>query len=426
MRSDALVELDTLVLDCRDERAAAYIAEAVGSYRAGAFRAAVVTTWVAVVFDFIHKLGELEMTGDKRAITILEAFRKCQVAGDVKASWEFERQVPHKALDLELITPNEQKDLLRLLEDRNRCAHPALNSEQEAYAPSAELARLHIRNAVLYLLQHQPVQGAAALNRLKGEVASDYFPTRVNEAVEHFRRGPLSRPRVSLVRNFALANLKHLLGPELVPNTALRFIAALGAVREMHRERVEDVLQQNLSVLARSAISDERQRAVLRLLRGLTDLWLFLEKDVRATLSRYVRAVPTKALLDVSIALDCAELRGDALHRIENATEEELSAVVAKKPREDYVDRALSFYSQSESFDEANKRATSLVLPLVSTMKVEHLKAIIEACGSNDELRHSFRRKQIVDALRQQELMPPADFDQLLMKNRLHDGAQEA
>jgi hypothetical protein len=39
----------------------------VASYRAGAFRAAIVATWIAVCFDVIEKIRELALSGDKEA-----------------------------------------------------------------------------------------------------------------------------------------------------------------------------------------------------------------------------------------------------------------------------------------------------------------------------------------------------------------------
>jgi hypothetical protein len=95
-----LSDLDELVLRCKDERARAYIAEAVACYHAGAFRACVVTTWIAVVFDFIHKLQQLDLTGDKNARARLEEFEKVQRANDVKGSLDFERSILGWAKDM--------------------------------------------------------------------------------------------------------------------------------------------------------------------------------------------------------------------------------------------------------------------------------------------------------------------------------------
>lgn len=420
---EALVDLDALIYLCRDVRSRAYVAEAVGSYRAGAYRAAIVTLWVAVVFDFIHKLQELELTGDAKAHTILEEFRKFQLAADVKASWDFERKVLERSWkEFELVSRHEFEDLERLLADRNRCAHPAMSTGDDVYAPSAELARLHIRNAVLHLLQHPPVQGQAALDRLRAEVMSEYFPTTVDAAVLHFKQGPLVRPRAALIRNFALANIKHLLGPELILPAASRFIAALGALREMHPAVFEATMTEKLSVLVRGALLEGRARSVLRILRRLRGLWEFLEVDVQGTLIRYVDSLPKSALpVELPMAFDIGELVAAAQRRVNSATEEELVAVVAKRPRKEMLARAITLYGESGSYDEANERAKALILPMVPFMDRDAVKKIIELAGGNGEIEDSFRWKKVVEAMKQIEVVPEVEFDELLKAHGLSE-----
>jgi hypothetical protein len=421
VRPEALVDLDVLVQLCRDARSRVYVAEAVGSYRAGAYRAAIVTIWVAVVFDFIHKLQELELTGDAKAKVILEEFRKSQALSDVKASWEFERKVPERAWkEFELLSPHEFEDLSRLLEHRNRCAHPSMSSGDDSYAPSAELARLHIRNAVINLLQHPPVQGQAALARLQAEVLSEYFPKKIDAAVEHFKQGPLARPRSSLVRNFTLATVKHILGPDLSIRSAPRFIAALGAVKEMQLATFEVTMTDKLSALVRTALLDGRARSALRILRGLRFLWSFLESDVQGMITRYVEAIPTAALpIELPMALDCQSLAVAAQRRLSDATEEELAAVAARRARKEMLPRVIEIYAGSGSFDRANERAESLVIPLVPVMDRDAVERIVAAAGENDQIANSFRWKKVVDAMRQLEVMPEAEFDELLKKHGL-------
>jgi len=69
-----LHDLEELVLKCRDERARAYIGEAVGCYRAGSYRAAIVATWIAVAFDIIDKMRELSLAGDREAERLTSEF----------------------------------------------------------------------------------------------------------------------------------------------------------------------------------------------------------------------------------------------------------------------------------------------------------------------------------------------------------------
>ena len=120
--------------------------------------------------------------------------------------------------------------LERLQADRNRCAHPSLTSDDKAYTPSAELARLHLHSAVTHLLQHPPVQGKYALDRLTQEIDSDYFPSTAQDAQVAFASGPLRKPRESLVRNLVIVLTKSLLQDKPNDKRRMRLSAALVAV----------------------------------------------------------------------------------------------------------------------------------------------------------------------------------------------------
>jgi hypothetical protein len=185
-----LADLDELILRCRDDRARSLIAEAVSGYRANAFRSAVVATWVAVCFDLIEKLRELALAGDAAAEKQTERLEKIRASDDVSAALAFERDLLKLA-----------RDLQRLQEDRNRCAHPSLVDETSPYRPSAELVRAHIVSAVDHVLRHPPAQGKFALDRLLTQIDSEYFPTKKQGALEALRVGPLTKARESLVRN---------------------------------------------------------------------------------------------------------------------------------------------------------------------------------------------------------------------------------
>src|ERR1700760_2978186 len=95
----SLVDLDDLILRCRDEAARSALREAVACYRAGAFRSCVVSTWNAVVFDFLHKLRELELAGDSQAKTKLAEFEAIRLGGEakLKEALDFERTVLDEA-----------------------------------------------------------------------------------------------------------------------------------------------------------------------------------------------------------------------------------------------------------------------------------------------------------------------------------------
>jgi hypothetical protein len=270
-----LEDLDELILRCRDDRARLYISEAVSSYRAGAFRSAIVATWIAVCFDVIEKFRELALAGDKAAELQVQELDATRRAGDLTRALKFERELLEVAkVKFELISHLEHIDLERLQADRNRCAHPSLTLDDEAYTPSAELARLHIHSAVTHLLQHPPVQGKFALDRLIQEVESEYFPSTTKDARVAFASGPLRRPRDSLVRNLVLVFSKSVLKDKPEYKRRMRLTAALHAIQELHPLPYANALSERLSPLFKNLLDSELHSAIF-FLQHVSDSWQY-------------------------------------------------------------------------------------------------------------------------------------------------------
>lgn len=206
-----LIDLDELALRCHDKRARAYLEEAIACYNAGAFRSCIVSTWNSVVFDYLHKLSELSQCSNQRAGEFLQTFENIRKGGEssLKDALEFERTVLDNAeKEFVLFTPLEKIDLKRLFEDRNRCAHPSMQSVEAPYQPSAELARTHLRNAVEILLERNPVQGRAIEQMMFSEVSGYFFPEDRSKALAYLKEGPMVRVRDSVVRNMIIGLTK--------------------------------------------------------------------------------------------------------------------------------------------------------------------------------------------------------------------------
>ncbi len=83
---ETFIDLDELIIRCRDKQAKKFIQEAVACYRAGAFRSCIVATWNAVVFDFLHKLRELELLENGEASNLLTQFEKISSESKVRGA----------------------------------------------------------------------------------------------------------------------------------------------------------------------------------------------------------------------------------------------------------------------------------------------------------------------------------------------------
>ena len=408
-----LSDLDELVLKCRDEKARTYIKEAVSCYKSGAIRSAIVSTWIAVSFDIIDKLKDLSLAGDKEAKKQLEEFEKARKANDIAKFLKFERNLLKVARDkLELISHIEFIDLERLQQDRNRCAHPSMTTYGEIFNPSAELARVHIRSAVEYLLQYPPAQGKYALQALINEVDSKYFPTSLDKAITAFKNSPLLKARESLVRNFTIVLLKKLLNDIDDYKEGLRISSALNAIQLMRPAVYYDTLSKKLSNLIKS-LDDENLCKALPILQRLTDSWKFLEDDVKQKLEAYVEDLPKEKLGNLEFVLGHAVLSASAMKRLQKATRDELNVSnFIDLPRQ-VGDRIVELYVNSESFEQANSFSETII-KYYSDFTKEQVEKIIRGCGDNNQIEGSFQVSAVILALRQNKSVSDQEIDSLL------------
>jgi hypothetical protein len=420
-----LEDLDELTLRCRDERARLYISEAVSSYRAGAFRSTIVATWIAVCFDVIEKLRELSLAGDKEAEKFVQELDTTRRTGDLTRALKFERELLEIAKEkFELISPLEYIDLERLQADRNRCAHPSLTSDDKAYTPSAELARLHLHSAVTHLLQHPPVQGKYALDRLTQEIDSEYFPSTSKDARIAFSSGPLRRPRESLVRNLVLVLTKALLKDKPNFKRRMRLTAALAAVRELHPEPASATLSERLSQLFRT-VPDKELSYATSFLQYVADSWQYLEADVRQRLQNYVKDLPVDDFDSLEIYLRYTPLQTQARHRVAVATKKELSQAMFWDMPSEVADRYIDIYLASDSFDDANAWAKQMFVHTVD-FKPDHVRRLITAAAKNSQVTGSFQFTPLLNTLRGKKKIPADEFEQLLRENNLEEFALPA
>ncbi len=157
----------------------------------------------------------------------------------------------------ELISSVEKSDIERLFEDRSRCAHPSMTSLEEPFEATAELARYHLRSAVMHLLQRPPVQGRSARERifqdiksdyfptdpeLAQDIKSDYFPTDPELAAQYFQKSPLARARFILIKDIVLGLTVSLLTENLPEDERLRQFSALNAIYKIYPREIVDIL----------------------------------------------------------------------------------------------------------------------------------------------------------------------------------------
>ena len=262
--NEAFIDLDELVAYCRDKLAKKFIQEAVACYRAGAYRSCIVATWNATVFDFLHKLRELELLGNGEATSLLQKFEKLSADKKVKELWQFEKDIPTWALEkFELLSHPEKSQIERLFEDRSLCAHPSMASLEEPFEATAELARCHLRSAVMYLLQRPPVQGRSARDRIFQDIQSEYFPTDPERAAQYLQKSPLARARLNLIKDIVLGLTVSLLTEERLEDERMRQFSALNAISSLYHKETREILNDRLSDIVLGKVTDANWNKVI-------------------------------------------------------------------------------------------------------------------------------------------------------------------
>jgi hypothetical protein len=413
--------LEELLLRVRSAAAREDMREAIGCYNVGSYRAAIVATWTAVVYDITAKLRELELAGDKNAATKITKFEAIHARNDLKGSQDWERDVLLVARDeFELLTHQEFEDLERLRVDRHRCAHPAMNTADDPYRPPAELVRYHLRSALVHLLTQAPVQGKAALARLAAEVKSPLFPADSDRALKVFKAGALSRPKDALLRAFVVGTVKEsLVGPDRGnADYQKRLLAALNAVSRLHPDRVKRIYAERLPDILRS-VADSNVPLIIRLGATVDEVWANLPTDVLIRLEQFVEtADPAKTPRTILRAVKRSELHDVAAKRISSFNREQLVVLVkadavASSQSADVVERSVQLLENSRSWDNSNFVMEWLLEPVAPGVTLDQFARIAQASVVDVDVREAWRTPTLLRAIRDAGRIPMQEFREI-------------
>ena len=232
--------------------------EAVRCYNSGAARAAIATTWTAVVADVLSKISHLAEGQDPAAAAFQADVDKARGHGlnaeGVRAMQAIEDRLLGAALELELIDNIGQRELERIRQDRHLCVHPSLRHLGLTYQPEAEVARAHLAVALSTLLLHAPIQGKKIQESFISYICDPAFspaPTHVQATYYDRVRAGARRRMVSLAAKHALRELP--VPPETGVGARVvadRMAVALNAFADRDRDQVCEALQEQMGQFA--------------------------------------------------------------------------------------------------------------------------------------------------------------------------------
>lgn len=383
--NDNISDIEVLALQCRSDNSRLYVEEAIRCYRAGAYRAAIVSTWVAVVFDLMDKIRELSVNGDAVATaehTRFESYLDQIDAGNeqgIRNALEFERTILKTCRDsFQLFDQHQYTDLDRLREDRHRCAHPSFQRLGQPYQPSPEQARLHLRNAVSHVMALPPVQGKAALATLRTLVTSQFFPLDVAKAAIQLRASPLGRPTASLLRGFVDSLVFEFVTKESELFGKVPAAVALSATFSMFPAEVEPRVRQQLSK-AIVAVPDAELAYAVALLTHVTWAWEGLAANAQDKVSNFIKQCTADQVVQGLHSLNRIPALQETINaRISTLTIDELAQGLQFRLGEIALPRILELLSGVRNWTSANEVIARLLMPVFELLTADHIRTIIQ------------------------------------------------
>ncbi|NWD08951.1 hypothetical protein [Pseudomonas gingeri] len=425
--NDSLADLDALALRCRAERSREYIAESIQCYKAGAYRSAIVNTWIAVVFDLVDKIRDLALTNDpiaSRINTRYETYITQINAGNdqgVKNALEFERTIINTCgRELEFFDHQQMRDLERLREDRHQCAHPSFQRAGVPHRPTAELARLHLRNAVEHVLSKPPIQGRTAIVELLTTIASEYFPKDHHQAAIALQQTPLANPSEALIRGVIDMLVFGYAQPGSPVFDRIQVGAVLSVLLETQRAISEPRIAQQVSTLIRQ-VTDAGLPSIARLVAATPEIVGLIDDAARVRLGEFLRVGPEGDVLPAMAGLGRNELLRTvvqnriptlAIDRLGLAIQEYGLGLLAKS-------HAMALLSQSRNWTTTNDLFETLVIPLFGSLTRAEIEQIIRMPRETGaDLPGANMYSLFINQVSRLGVIPDAELDQLLNENR--------
>lgn len=141
MNSFHLTDLNELATSVRHPVSRTYFMEAVTAYQGGIYRAAIISTWIAVSYDVIAKVRELAAGGDANAAQMISELDAAVAGRNVLLLQRIESGLLVRARDdFEFLSSHEFTDLERL-RGNNILDSPA--SDAVPHSGARYPARLH-------------------------------------------------------------------------------------------------------------------------------------------------------------------------------------------------------------------------------------------------------------------------------------------
>ncbi|MCY4215798.1 MAG: hypothetical protein OXC92_02295 [Flavobacteriaceae bacterium] len=393
-------DISQLTLKVDNKYSRELINEAISAYRGGAFRSAIVSTWITIVFDFISKFRELNnVVNDSRLRKLTNELDETIKEEKKEKFQSYENKVLTSAKNFEIISNHELELLKRIKDDRNRCAHPSFNNLEEPYNPSPELVRTHIVHALQFVLIQAPIQGRKAMEHFKSELDSNLIPTQFEETKAYMVSRYLKKAKDEFVHNLIKEIIDMLLTKTMEPHRITILKSILEVIWNLKPAIYEDSMKRFIEEKSQN-LNRDYVLNISHLVEVDSEIWNRLTDDFQTRFKERIKKVNFHHLFQSatfnSNMMDICEVSKILLNRFTECDSSETIKILSKHPHRKFVELSIDVFSSSSNYRLAEANGGNYILPLVKIFKSSDVKKLLEVAGANRQIYEAGGTKEIL------------------------------
>lgn len=379
-----------------DPRSRIYFEEVSRSYANHCYRSAIVMLWSVVVCDLIYKLQSLrDLHNDTKAGNLLNDVEAKRSVNPNSPDWEA-FLLDEVLTRTEILEPPEHAQLKHLQTLRHLSAHPVLSAADLLFRPTKEDTRAQIRIALDALLLKPPLFSKRVVNALVQDIADNKELLISRDKLKTYLEARyLRNMRVEIELEIVRALWKFCFRLEDANTIAHRAIntEALAVLYRRNSAAIQEMITQAPDHFSDVGPSADALDALVDLLGEFPELHASLSSSAHILIDGRVDA-------NINNLLNARFNYPDP--------EEHIQAVAAKPATEleeladgtwgsflrgasddglidDAVRVAIRVYGESGSYDAADKRFSSLVLPALPYLSSVTAEELLGAIDTNSQ-----------------------------------------
>lgn len=388
-------DLDFLLLKVKNDISKELITEAITAYRAGALRSAILSTYIAVTHDIISKVRKLADVGDPEAKKLnkdIEGQINKNEINIEKIIGDKDNEAKIKALNF--LPSYEFEEFKRLREVRNLCAHLSLNPERELYQPLPESVRSYITHALKKLLITAPLQGKVLIDRFfKDVLNNEFLPVEdFQELKSYIDSKFLKRANSTTIKNLMYQILQRPFCDDICLNKISTLSGILNVIKHSKANIYENKIK-NFIIELCNRLNINQLLYICCFMENDKEIWNYMEEAEKIQVKNMIEShedleylIRTSA---INISTICPELENSLLNRI-NKIDAQYDKIdflrKIKEPAKKIRRLAISIYSTSRSYREAEEIGLSLIAPMSQHFESSDVESLLNVVLENRQI----------------------------------------